>query len=86
MIEHLFGLVKSAIAGSPPSAWREIQPESPPIQRNSWARPGVYSHMKRDSHRLVAATLRTGFMVGLALILILILLPAALAAQAAGLR
>jgi hypothetical protein len=42
--------------------------------------------MKRDSARLLAATLRTGFMVGLALILILGLLPAALAAQAAGLR
>lgn len=42
--------------------------------------------MKRDSARLFVATLRTGFMVGLALILILGLLPAALAAQAAGLR
>jgi hypothetical protein len=42
--------------------------------------------MKRDSTRLLVATLRTGFMVGLALILILGLLPAALAAQAAGLR
>ena len=42
--------------------------------------------MKRDSTRLLAATLRTGFMVALALILILGLLPAALAAQAAGLR
>ena len=41
--------------------------------------------MKRDSTRLLVATLRTGFMVGLALILILGLLPAALAAQAAGL-
>ncbi len=42
--------------------------------------------MKRDSARLLVATLRTGLMVGLALILILGLLPAALAAQAAGLR
>ena len=42
--------------------------------------------MKRDSSRILVATLRTGFMVGLALILILGLLPAALAAQAAGLR
>lgn len=42
--------------------------------------------MKRDSARLLAATIRTGLMVGLALILILILLPAALAAQAAGPR
>lgn len=42
--------------------------------------------MKRDSARLLVTTLRTGFLVGLALILILGLLPAALAAQAAGLR
>ena len=42
--------------------------------------------MKRDSSRILATALRTGFMVGLALILILGLLPAALAAQAAGLR
>jgi hypothetical protein len=42
--------------------------------------------MKRDSVSLVAATLRTGFLVGLALILILFLLPAAISAQAAGLR
>jgi hypothetical protein len=42
--------------------------------------------MKRATPRLVAATLRTGFLVVAALILILVLLPAALAAQAAGLR
>jgi hypothetical protein len=42
--------------------------------------------MKRDSTGLLAITVRTGLMVGLALILILILLPAVLAAQAAGLR
>jgi len=41
--------------------------------------------MKRDSVHLVAATLRTGFLVGVAVILILILLPAAMA-QAAGPR
>jgi hypothetical protein len=41
--------------------------------------------MKRDSISLVAATVRTGFLVGLALILILILFPA-IAAQAAGPR
>ena len=46
----------------------------------------VYSGMKRASRSLLAITVRTGFMVGLALILILVLLPAALAAQAAGLR
>lgn len=42
--------------------------------------------MKRDSAGLLAITIRTGLMVGLALILILVLLPAVLAAQAAGLR
>ena len=42
--------------------------------------------MKRDSRSLLVITLRTGLMVGLALILILVLLPAVLAAQAAGLR
>ena len=41
--------------------------------------------MKRDNATFVAATIRTGFMVGLALILILVLLPAAVA-QAAGPR
>jgi len=41
--------------------------------------------MKRDSVSLVAATLRTGLLVGLALIVILILFPAAMA-QAAGPR
>jgi hypothetical protein len=42
--------------------------------------------MKRDSRSLLATSVRSGLMVGLALILILVLLPAALAAQAAGLR
>ena len=42
--------------------------------------------MKRDTQHLLAITLRTGPLVGLALILILVLLPAVLAAQAAGLR
>jgi hypothetical protein len=42
--------------------------------------------MKRDSANLLAVTLRTGLMVVAALILILILLPAALAVQAAVLR
>ena len=41
--------------------------------------------MKRDTMSLVAATVRTGFLVGFALVLILILFPAAMA-QAAGLR
>jgi hypothetical protein len=42
--------------------------------------------MKRDTQGLLAITIRTGLMVALALILILVLLPAVLAAQAAGLR
>ena len=42
--------------------------------------------MKRNPASLLVITLRTGLMVGLALILILVLLPAVLAAQAAGLR
>ena len=59
---------------------------SGPDARNKTAPPGVYTAMKRNATGLVAITLRTGFMVGLALVLILVLLPAALAAQAAGLR
>ena len=42
--------------------------------------------MKRDTTGLLAITVRTGLMVGLAIVLILVLLPAVLAAQAAGLR
>ena len=42
--------------------------------------------MKRDSRSLLAVTVRTLITVALALILILVLLPAVLAAQAAGLR
>ena len=42
--------------------------------------------MKRDLGSPIVATLRIGFAVGLALVLILVILPAALAAQAAGLR
>jgi len=42
--------------------------------------------VKRDASSLLAAMLRIGFMVGLAALLILVLLPAAMAAQAAGLR
>jgi hypothetical protein len=42
--------------------------------------------VKRDASSLLAATLRIGLMVGLAALLILVLLPAAVAAQAAVLR
>ena len=58
---------------------------SVPGARNTEGISGVYTPMKRTSS-LLALTLRTGLMVGLALILILILLPAALAAQGAGIR
>jgi hypothetical protein len=59
--------------------------KSVPGGRNKEHISGVYTRMKRTPS-LLALTLRTGLMVGLALILILILLPAVLAAQAAGLR
>ena len=42
--------------------------------------------MKRDTSGLLAITLRTGLLVGLAMILILVLFPAVLGAQAAVLR
>ena len=42
--------------------------------------------MKRVTPGLLAVTVRIGLMVGLALILILVLLPAALAAQGATIR
>jgi hypothetical protein len=42
--------------------------------------------MKRVNSNLLFSTLRTGFAVAIALVLILVLLPAMLAAQAAGLR
>jgi hypothetical protein len=45
----------------------------------------LHRHMKRDTTSLVAATFRTGFLVGFAILLILVLFPAAMA-QAAGLR
>jgi hypothetical protein len=42
--------------------------------------------MKRVTPSLLVATLRTAFAVAIALLLILVLLPAMLAAQASGLR
>ncbi len=57
---------------------------SPETKQNRAIRR-LHRHMKRDSATLVAATLRTGFLVGFALILILVLLPAAVA-QAGGPR
>lgn len=73
-------------AGSPARPWPDRMSKIARNRRNRTTSPGVYRAMKRDPARLLAATLRTGLLVGLALILILILLPAALAAQAAGLR
>ena len=52
--------------------------QNPPIRR-------LHRHMKRDSASLVIATLRTGFLVAIAAILILVLFPA-ITAQAAGPR
>jgi hypothetical protein len=91
MIERLFDLVKSpaarripAPAGGPRLGMaRKSCPES--TKQTAPARR-LHGHMKRASPRLVTATLRTGFLVVVALILILVLLPAAIAAQAAGLR
>jgi len=90
MIERLFDLVKPDLR---PGAARRT-PEVPsthgpkfgpePTKQNGPIRR-LHGHMKRDSVHLVAATLRTGLLVGLALILILVLLPAAMA-QAAGPR
>jgi|tagenome__1003787_1003787.scaffolds.fasta_scaffold19255742_2 hypothetical protein len=82
MFEHPFDSVK---VGAPEVPSRHgpkiVSPDTkhkPAIRRL----PAV----KRDSSSLITATLRTGFMVGLAVILILFLLPAAIAAQAASLR
>ena len=93
MIEHLFDLVNP----DPAPAASEVLPRHDPndvdhclknrprIDETESADPASTRHMKRDTVTLVAATLRTGLLVGIALILILILLPAAVA-QAAGPR
>jgi hypothetical protein len=70
----------------PPNVLRESGSKIVAGTRNTGDTSGVYSRMKRDSASLLAVTLRTGLMVIAALILILILLPAVLAAQAAVLR
>jgi hypothetical protein len=77
MIERLFDLVKRK------PSWRPRNLSSG--RRNRIRRSGVYTGMKRDSVSLVAATVRTGLLVGFVLILILVLFPAAMA-QAAGPR
>jgi len=52
--------------------------------RTHWS--GVYRRMKRFNHSHLVGTLRTAITVAVALILILVLLPAVLAAQAVGIR
>jgi hypothetical protein len=94
MIEHPFELVnleapREGPAGSLLAAGihcYEIEKQRDPEPRNTDEHSGVYSAMKRFPASLVVVTLRTGILVGLALLLILVLLPAAVAAQAAGLR
>ena len=82
MIEHLFDLVNpdpaDAATGRPSNIDPPATKHNRPVRR-------LHGDMKRDTATLVAATLRTGLLVGIALILILVLLPAAVA-QAAGPR
>jgi hypothetical protein len=82
MVEHPFDLVKVQTAEVPFRDGPKFVSPDTKHKRSIRRLPAV----KRDSSSLIAATLRTGFMVGLAVILILFLLPAAIAAQAAGLR
>jgi hypothetical protein len=93
MIEHLFGLVNPwRDARDRPCDRSGARRRRGKLPRNSrridetdWLDPASTTHMKRDSVSLVAATLRTGIMLGFALILIYVLFPAAMA-QAAGPR
>jgi hypothetical protein len=93
MIEHLFCLVKAdhglaAVRPRPevPSDHGpNIRRNRDPFDETQSTDPASTPHMKRVTASPVATTLRTGFMVGLALILILVLLPAAMA-QASGPR
>jgi hypothetical protein len=74
---------------SSPTAWSDARTMTRKIApRRTQQGSGIrrLTAMKRDSRSLLAITVRTGLMVGLALVLILVLLPAMLAAQAAGLR
>ena len=82
MIEHLFDIVKTPAPQVLPSIGPKFAAETTKHNPRVRRLPAV----KRDRSSLLAATLRTGLMVGLAAILILFLLPAAIAAQAAGLR
>jgi hypothetical protein len=82
MIEHLFGLVNARAPIVPPADDPKDAPPATKQIRRFRRLPAV----KRDASSLLAATLRIGLMVGLAALLILVLLPAAVAAQAAVLR
>jgi hypothetical protein len=82
MIEHMFCSVASTWPGISLAVGSKIV-ETP---RNRRVRSGVYTRMKRINASVVVATLRTGLTVAAVLILILVLLPAVLAAQAAGIR
>jgi hypothetical protein len=82
MIEHLFGLVNASGPIVPSADGPKNGPPATKQIRALRRLPAV----KRDASSLLAATLRIGLMVGLAALLILVLLPAAMAAQAAGLR
>jgi hypothetical protein len=90
MIERLFDFVKVVAVrmetGAIPDAVTLPSRNSSSGTRNTDASSGVYTAMKRTRANLLAATLRTGLMVVVALILILVLLPAALAAQVGGPR
>ena len=82
MLEHLFDLVKAQAPEVPPDDGPKIAAPTAKHNRPIRRLPAV----KRDPTSLLVATLRTGLLVGLAVLLILVLLPAAIAAQAAGLR
>lgn len=82
MIEHLFCLVKPSGPEVPPLDGPKFIPPRTKQNRPIRRLPAV----KRNRSSLLVATLRTGFMVGLAVLLILVLLPAAIAAQGANLR
>jgi hypothetical protein len=89
MIERLFVLVKCEPSAEPTKPSGVAPPNVSEIvlgrtQQNQRVRR-LHGHMKRDNSSLVVATLRTGFLVGFAVILILVLFPA-IAAQAAGPR
>ena len=82
MIEHLFCFVNAASpevpSGDGPKFASRDAKQNPRFRR--------LTAVKRDASGLFATTLRIGVMVGLAALLILVLLPAAVSAQAAGLR